>query len=413
MSLACAPAGVASDWPQYRGVSGAAVTQETLQWPKGGPKQLWTTDTPTGFSSFAVSKGKTYTLVARTVEGAPLTLCLALDAATGKELWGTPTGVAKFPSGGDRGAEGNSGGDGPRSTPAANGERVFIYSADMLLYCLDANNGREVWKKDIAKEFGGRNIGWKSALSPLIESDLVYVAGGGQGESMLAFKQANGELAWKSGDAAMTHATPTAATIGGVRQIIYLMQTGLVSVNATSGELLWKFPFPYLTATGCSPVVGGDIVFCTAGYEVGGAACQVIKTANGFEAKQLWRTRGNSTAASLWSTPVQKDGYLYGMLSHKEFADGPLKCIDLKTGTLKWQQPGFGTGNLLLADKYLVALADNGEVVVAEASPESYKEIGRFKALTGKCWSSPAWSQGRLFVRSTQVGACFDFTSNN
>jgi outer membrane protein assembly factor BamB len=187
----------------------------------------------------------------------------------------------------------------------------------------------------------------------------------------------------------------------------------LVSVNATSGELLWKFPFPYLTATGCSPVVGGDIVFCTAGYEVGGAACQVIKTGNGFEAKQLWRARGNSTAASLWSTPVQKDGYLYGMLSHKEFADGPLKCIDLKTGTLKWQQPGFGTGNLLLADKYLVALADNGEVVVAEASPESYKEIGRFKALTGKCWSSPAWSQGRLFVRSTQVGACFDFTSNN
>lgn len=178
MSLVCVSAGVASDWPQYRGMAGAAVTQETLQWPKGGPKQLWATDTPTGFSSFAVSQGKTYTLVARTVEGAPLTLCLALDAATGKELWATPTGVAKFPSGGDRGAEGNSGGDGPRSTPAANGDRVYVYSADMLLYCLDATTGREVWKKDIAKEFGGRNIGWKSALSPLIEGDLVCVAGG-------------------------------------------------------------------------------------------------------------------------------------------------------------------------------------------------------------------------------------------
>jgi hypothetical protein len=81
----------------------------------------------------------------------------------------------------------------------------------------------------------------------------------------------------------------------------------------------------------------------------------------------------------------------------------------LKTGTVRWEQPGFGTGNVLLAGNYLVALTDNGRVVVAEANPAGYKEIGQFKAIEGKCWSSPAWCDGRLYVRSTKEGACFEF----
>jgi outer membrane protein assembly factor BamB len=401
------------DWPEYRGAAGDGLSTEKLNWPAGGPKRLWTVDTPAGFSSLAVGNGRVFTLIARMVDGTPLTMCVALDANTGKELWAQPTGVAKFQPGGDRGAEGNNGGDGPRSTPAANEDRVWVYSQDMTLYCLEAATGHLLWKKEIAKEFSGRNIGWKSAMSPVIDGDLVYVAGGGKGESMLAFKKASGELAWKCGDETMTHATPVVATIHGVRQVIYFMQSGLVSANASTGELLWKFRFPYQTATACSPVVAGDVVFCTAGYEIGGSVCQVLKTATGFETKELWRARGNSPAASLWSTPVERDGFLYGMISYKEFANGPLKCIDLKNGMLKWQQAGFGTGNVLLVDKYLVALADDGKVVVVEASPEGYKEIGRFKAVTGKCWSNPAWSRGRLYVRSTKEGACFDFTSNN
>ena len=402
----------AEDWPEYRGTEGDAVSIEKLRWPASGPKRLWTVDTPTGFSSLAVGNGRAFTLIARTIDGTPLTMCVALDANTGKELWAEPTGVAKFQPGGDRGAEGNNGGDGPRSTPAASEDRVWVYSQDMVLYCLEATTGHMLWKKEIAKEFSGRNIGWKSAMSPVIDGDLVYVAGGGKGESMLAFKKASGELAWKSGEETMTHATPVVATIHGVRQVIYLMQSGLVSANATTGELLWKFRFPYQTSTACSPVVGGDMVFCTAGYEIGGAACRVSKTAAGFEAKELWRAKGNSQVASLWSTPVYKDGYLYGMISYKEFGEGPLKCVDLKTGEVKWKQPGFGTGNVLLVENHLVALADDGKVVVVEASPEACKEIGRIKAVAGKCWSSPAFSNGRLYVRSTKQAACFDFTAS-
>jgi outer membrane protein assembly factor BamB len=245
-------------------------------------------------------------------------------------------------------------------------------------------------------------------MSPVVDGDLVYIAGGGPGQAMLAFNKATGAAVWKTGDEIMTQATPVVTTIHEVHQVIYLMQSGLVALEASTGKPLWKFAFPFRTATGCSPVVADDVIFCTAGYGIGGAACKVTRKGAEFEATELWRIKGDNQVASLWSTPVCKDGYLYGMISFKKFGHGPLKCVDLKTGTVKWEQPGFGAGNVLLAGNDLVALSDDGEVILVEANPESYKEIARTKAVAGKCWSAPAFSNGRLYVRSTREGACLE-----
>jgi len=408
------PAGMAADWGQYRGPQTTGISPEDVGtgWPSAGPKCLWRVPTSAGLSSFVAGEGKVFTVVPRDAEGGSTEFCLALDAATGKELWATATGPAKYQGGADSGAPDNKGGDGPRSTPAVSGGRVFVFSSAMVLSCLDAATGKLLWKQDVTASFGGKNIGWQSAMSPVVDGSLIYVAGGGDGQSMLAFKQANGDLAWKSGDGGITHATPVVATIHGVRQVIYLLQTGLVSVEAANGKPLWAFAFPYRTSTACSPVVAGDVVFCTAGYDVGAAACQVVKGGGGFEAKELWRVTGNKDLASLWSTPVQKDGFLYGIISFKRFGvSGPLKCVDLKTGLVRWEQPGFGAGQVILAGKHLVALADDGQLVVVEAAADSYKELARFKAVTGKCWSTPALSNGRIFVRSTKEGACFDLVA--
>jgi outer membrane protein assembly factor BamB len=414
-ALCCAltTSGFCADWFQYRGAQANGISQGTIQcaFSTGGPKCLWRVPTSAGFSSFVVEGGKAFTLETRPLDGAPAETCVALDASSGQELWVARVASGRYPGGGDSGAPDNKGGDGPRSTPAVAGNRVFVYSSEMVLHCLDANSGKPLWTKDIIKEFGGENLKWKSAMSPVLDGGLVFVAGGGAGQSMLAFKQDTGAVAWKTGDEKMSYATPTLATLHGSRQVIFIMQSGLVSLEAATGKPLWNFAFPYRTATGCSPVVAGDVMFCSAGYEIGGAACQVTRTASGFEAKELWRVKGDQPLGSLWSTPVQKDGYLYGMISFKKFAQGPLKCVDLKTGEVKWEQAGFGVGQLLLAGNYLVALSDAGEVVIVQASPDRYQEVARFKAVAGKCWSSPGLDQGRLYVRSTKEGACFDLSA--
>ena len=405
--------GQANEWPQYRGPAGDGISAEKIpsSWPADGPKRLWTSKTPAGFSSFSVGEGKVFTLVTRYVGGDPAEVCLALDAGTGKELWAAPAGPAKYRGGGDSGAGGNTGGDGPRSTPTLSAHRVYVYSAHLVLSCLDADTGKPIWKKDIEDDFKGHNIDWESAMSPVIDGDLVYIAGGGPGQAMLAFNKTTGELAWKTGDDVMTQATPVVATIHEVHQVIFLMQSGLVALEASSGKPLWRFQFPFRTATGCSPVVSDDVIFCTAGYGIGGAACKVTRNGASFEATELWRIKGDNQVASLWSTPVCKDGYLYGMISFKKFGRGPLKCVDLKTGNIKWEQPGFGAGNVLLAGNDLVALSDDGQVVLVQANPDAYKEIGRTKAVAGKCWSTPALSNGRLYVRSTREGACLDLAA--
>lgn len=398
----------AADWPQYRGPNHNGISTENMPaWPQGGPRALWKAPTPNGFSSFAVGGGRAYTLIARPVEGVQREVCIALDGETGHELWSAPIGIAKYQNGGDDGVAENRGGDGPRSTPTVDHDRVYAMSGDLQLFCLDAKNGKTIWSKDIVKEHSGNVISWKNAASPLLEGDLIYVAGGGPGQGLLALNKNDGKVVWKGQDDKMTHATPIAATIHGVRQVIFLTQTGLVSLEPLTGNVLWRQAFRYSTSTAASPVVWEDVVYCSAGYGVGAGAYQVSKEGGKFTTKELWRVTGHKFA-NHWSTPVAKDGYLYGMFQFKEHGVGPVKCVEMKTGKEMWSQRGFGPGNVMLVGSKLLALSDAGELVLIDPSPDAYKEVSRFQAITGKCWSSPGFANGRIYVRSTKEGACFD-----
>lgn len=410
LMLAPLAAGNAAGWPAYRGADQTGICREkvNLSWPAAGPKLLWRVPTNRGFSSFAVADGKAFTLVVDETKGEPREVCLALDANTGKELWRADVGLAKYVQGGDSGTPANSGGDGPRSTPAVAGGLVYVFNQEMVLFCLDANTGKTVWQRDLIKENAGRNIGWKSAASPVVDAGLVFVAGGGPGQSLLGIAAKTGEVVWKSQDQMATHATPVVATILGERQVIFFCQSGLVAVSEKDGTLLWRFPFRFSVSTAASPIVAGDVVYCSAGYGVGGGACKIARNGAEWTATEMWKIPGDRQVANHWSTPVLKDGYLYGMFSFKKYGVGPMKCVELATGAVKWEQPGFGAGQVILVGDKVLALADDGQLVVVQADPSGYKELARFQAVAGKCWSSPALSNGRIYVRSTKEGACFE-----
>lgn len=391
----------AADWPQYRGRLGDGKSPETINppsWDSAAAKLVWKTETPLGFSSFAVAEGRLFTVIAS--DGNEVVL--ALNAKTGDELWRVPMGSSKYrQGGGGAGTKDNRGGDGPRSTPSTADGNVYVYDSYMVLRCLDAKTGNLVWKQDIVNDFSGSDIKWLNASSPVIDGDTVFVGGGGAGQSFLAFNKNDGQLVWKSGDETITHATPAVATISGTKQLVFFVQSGLVGVEAATGKELWRTKFPFSTSTAASPVVDGDLVYCSAGYGVGAG---LFKIHDHSKVDEVW-FKANKLM-NHWSTPIVHNGHLYGIFEFKKYGKAPLQCVELATGEIKWSERGFGPGNCILVGDKLVVLSDAGQVVIVNAQSGGYQELARVDAVEGKCWSTPAYSDGRIYVRSTKEAAC-------
>jgi outer membrane protein assembly factor BamB len=402
----------AADWTQFRGPNHDGTSPEKIltTWPATGLRQIWKQPMTDGFSAITLGGGKAFTLEAREMDGALQEVCVALDANTGKELWASPLGIAKYDGGGDAGAKDNNGGDGPRSTPTFDGGKVYTYSSRMVLKCMDAASGKQIWACDIKEEHAGHNIHWESAASPLVDGDLVFVAGGGPGEALLAFDKKNGHLVWKGEDDMMTQSTPVAATILGVRQVIFFTQKGLVAVAPNTGSVLWRFPFRYKTSTAISPVVCGDIVYCSAAYGVGTGACKISKTADGFTATEIWSQPG-TVLANHWSTPVYSEGFIYGISGQAKFGKAPLVCVNAATGQIMWSHDGFGPGGCTLVNGCVLVLSDAGDLVLVKANSAAYQEVARSHILAGKCWNAVSISNGRLYARSTREGTSLDVSA--
>ena len=226
---------------------------------------------------------------------------------------------------------------------------------------------------------------------------------------MLALSKADGSLVWRQGADGLTHTTPVPATIEDVRQIIFFTQSGLVAVSPGTGDELWRYAFPSnTTSTAASPVVDGNIVYCSAGYGCGAGAVQIAKSGNQFTATELWQ---NPALQNQWSTPVSAGGYLYGLFGSAYNDHAPLKCINLATGDEMWSEPEFGPGGILLVAGKLLVTDNRGGVVLAKASPGAYTEWARFQAVAGKCWNSAAVCNGRLYARSTTEAACLNLSA--
>ena len=104
-----------------------------------------------------------------------------------------------------------------------------------------------------------------------------------------------------------------------------------------------------------------------------------------------------------------KDGYLYGMFGFKEYGNGPLKCVELKTGKVMWEKSGYGPAGVCLAGDTLICLGDMGQLPLVKASPANYTEISRLdRVINGKCWSSPIFADGKVLIRSIAEAACLD-----
>jgi outer membrane protein assembly factor BamB len=393
--LSATPLAAAADWPQWMGPARNGSSPETgllTDWSRQRPKVVWKTRGGDGYSSIAVVGSRAFTLVQR--EGQEL--AIALDAATGKEIWATPLGPAYQ----------NQFGDGPRSTPALDGGLVYVQSVTGPLVCLEAGLGKIVWQHHLLKEFGAKNLRWGLSASPLIEGDLVLAVPGAKEAGVAAFDRKTGKVVWKTGSDKAAYASPVALTVGGSRQAVFFTAAGLLGVTAGDGSELWRVPWiTEFDCNICTPqVIAKDQVLVTSGEDVG---CAVFRLKKDAAPEVVWESKGpKSVMKCYWSTPVLHGGHLYGLSG--EFSKRiDLRCVDARTGKQVWSKPGFGKAAITLADGHLFLTTKAGDLVVVAASPAGYQEKGRLSIL-GENRTMPTIAGRKLFLRDRQDILCVD-----
>lgn len=385
----------AGDWPHWLGPVSNGSSPETgllTQWPTAGPKVVFDVPGGDGYSSIAIAGGKAFTLVQRGAEE----IVLSLDSVKGNELWKTPLGP------GFR----NQYGNGPRSTPWIDGDRVFVQSVNGPLACLDAKSGEIVWRKDLLKEFGGKNITWGLSASPVVADNLVLAIPGAKDAGVAAFDKTTGKLVWKTGSDKAAYASPVIATVGGTKQAVFFTASGLLGVSLAKGEELWRQPWK--TDFDCNImtpiVVEGDKLFVSSGE---GNGCVLFQLEAAAAPKAVWQSKGRkSVMINYWANPVVHEGYLYGFAG--EFSNKVhLRCIDLKTGKTQWTEEDFGKGSVTLADGHLFITTKTGELVLVRANPKAYEEKVRVQIL-GDNRTAATLANKRLYLRDLKKIVCLD-----
>lgn len=384
VSAMAAPAGVAADWPQFRGPDRDGVSSETglaKGWPEAGPEQLWRTQLGEGFSALSVAGGHLFTMFARGEDE----FVVSIDASNGQELWRVRADSKWV----------DDQGNGPRSTPTVHGGLVYALSASGKLHALDAADGKVRWSHDLQKEYGASIPRWGMSTSPLIEGGrLVVEAGGKPGALLMAFDPKTGEELWRSQSGKAGYSAPLAVTVNGLRQVLSFAGTTLLSVSPSDGSLYWKLPWQTdWDVNAAMPVfVPPDKIFISSGYDVGSALLKIEAAEGRASVSEVWKSR---EMKNQFSSSVLHRGHLYG------FDDKTLKAIDARTGETRWRAPrNMGHGSLIYADGHLVVLSETGELVLVEATPEEYREKGRARIFQGKSWTMPTLSGGRLYLRN-------------
>lgn len=398
LSLTSAVIAAPGDWPQFRGPNRDGASAETgllQELPPGGPPLAWkTAGLGVGYSTVAVVGDRIYT----TGEDSEVCSVVALNAADGKKVWSARLGKA--------GAPGMPAFEGPRATPAvADGLLVAVGQWGDLV-CYAASEGKELWRKDFIKDFGGKRPQWGFSESALVDGDKVVVTPGGMAGAIVALDKKTGAVIWRSKDFtdAPHYSSLIVAQIGGLRQYIQLTADSVVGVAAADGKLLWSAARKGRTAVIPTPIYSDGCVYVTSAYGIGCNLFRINQAGGKFTAEEVY---ANKELSNKHGGVIKVGDFVYGHADDKGWA-----CQDFKTGAAKWHYNQLGKGSLIYADRrFYLRAEDKGTVVLIEASPEGFKEHGRFEQpdrSSKKAWAYPVVAHGRLYLRDWDALFCFD-----
>jgi outer membrane protein assembly factor BamB len=457
VALACCPVSVfADDWPQWLGPQRDGVWREkglVDKFPAGGPKVLWRTPAGQigeGYAGPAVADGKVYIFDRLRTKGADfpkggfdtgkfpgVERIVCLDQASGKIHWFHAydcTYEVSYAAG-------------PRTTPVVSGGKVYTLGTMGDLVCLNVTDGKVIWSKNLPALYNVPTPRWGFSGHPLLDGNRLICLVAGQGSTVVAFDKDTGKELWKNlSSIEPGYAPPMIYTFNGKRQLILWHAESVNGLEPETGKVIWTQPFGTLKAgdgkvqvqagmTINTPRQIGDRLYLTCFYE----GSLMLRIGADNKPAVLWKRKNpvkdpepkvTEQLHCVMSTPVIRDGYIYGVCSY-----GELRCLELETGKRLWEthQPVVGEstrwGNAFLtqlgesSDRYLI-FNELGDLILARLTPQKYEEISRAHILEPTngltsfqnksrpvVWSHPAFANRCVFARNDGQVVCISLAA--
>ena len=395
LMLALAPAAprvavnAPADWPQWRGPNrDGRVTDFSVpqSWPKALREQ-WKVTVGVGHSSPLLVNGRIY-VFARSADEEVLR---CLDGASGKEIWKSAQAVAYEMNPAAMGH-----GKGPKSTPVFNNNRVYTLGISGHLSCHDARTGKVVWRKDFTGKYPNTSPLYGTAMSPIVENNLLIAHVGGHDKGALtAFEAETGKVVWSYDADGPAYSSPVVVELAGARQVVTFTQRELVGVDAASGKLLWKLPAKSAYDTNSvTPVVYKDTLIFSM-EDQGITAIRLAKQGAAIVAQEIWNNKDNEL---YMNSPVLQGNLLFGLSARKK---GQIFCIDAETGKTLWQSPGRMGENaaIINAGKVLLFLTNDANLIVVPPGDKEYAPTAQYTVASSPTWAHPVVAGNRILVK--------------
>jgi outer membrane protein assembly factor BamB len=386
---------LAADWPQFLGVtrngvySGPALSET---WGATGPRVVWRRQIGAGLSGPVVAQNR----VVLFHRVANREIVEAIDPATGKTQWqyAYPTAYRD-----DFGFD-----EGPRAVPVVADGVVYTFGAEGQLHAVELATGKKVWSEDTMRRFGVAKGFFGAAGSPLVEDGRVIANIGGKAAGIVAFDAKTGKVLWTATEDAASYSSGIGATIAGRRSAVFLTRSELVGLDPATGQVRFQRPWRARHAASvnaATPVINGDSIFISAEYGPGAGVLRF----DGSKLVDVWAS--DDALSNHYATSVYAGGVLYGFHGRQEFGQS-LRAIDFQTGKVRWSEERFGAGSVLLAGNRLLILRENGELVLAAASPDGFKPVARAQILPATVRAYPAIADGMVYLRNDDTLVCLD-----
>lgn len=386
-----------TDWNQWRGPSRDGSV-EGNEWPDDldGLELLWRVELGESYSGPIVGGDRVFTT--ETVGGRAESV-RAFDRSTGEELWRTSweaRGKVPFFA--------KANGDWIRSTPAYDGEALYVGGMEEVLVKLDAASGEVIWRVDFPARFGTRVPEFGFASSPLVDGKFVYVQAA---NSLVKLDRQTGETIWRKlesqGDmmASGAFSSPVIATLGAKRQLVTQTREALHGVDLESGESLWTQQVPSFRGMNIlTPVVVGNSVL-TSTYRNRTFLFAIETGPQGATSSEAWTHKGHG----YMSSPVVIDEHAYLHLGN-----GRLVCLDLASGAERWVSRPFGKyWSLIAGGDKLLALDEGGELILLRANPERPEVLDALEIADQPTWAHLAVSGPDIVVRELNALSAYSW----